>query len=114
MKGADNMDTMTKDAKYLLAVIYKEYLLDINNGVSKNVAKQIGSSETINNKLVPDKLFDDVDETMRELERSYFLENFYADDVVYQSTLTDKSIVYMETKLVRGLKDLTEFLLKLK
>ncbi|CRH18865.1 conserved hypothetical protein [Carnobacterium maltaromaticum] len=108
------MDTMTKDAKYLLAVIYKEYLLDINNGVSKNVAKQIGSSETINNKLVPDKLFDDVDETMRELERSYFLENFYADDVVYQSTLTDKSIVYMETKLVRGLKDMTEFLLKLK
>ncbi|MFS7394010.1 hypothetical protein AB6888_14305 [Carnobacterium maltaromaticum] len=108
------MDTLTKDAKYLLTVIYKEYLLDINNGISKNIAKQIGSSESINNNLVPEKLFDDVDETMGELGRADFLKNFYADNVVYQSVLTDKSIIYMETKFVRGLKDITEFLLKLK
>lgn len=108
------MDNLTKDGKYLLALIYKEYLLDINNGISKSEAKQIGSSETINKKLVPNELFEDVDTTLQELGETGFLKNQYGDDIVCDSLLTNKAIVYMETKFVRGLKEVTDFLIKLK
>lgn len=38
---------LTKDSKELLAIIYKEYLDKINNGIDKRTAKQIGHIDKI-------------------------------------------------------------------
>lgn len=109
-----NMDDLTKDGQYLLGKIYEEYLLNINNGVSKSNAKQIGSSHSVHKNLVPNELFDDVEETMRELGRAGYLKNSYADNIVYFSIITDKTIVYMENKFKNNVKSIVDFLSKLK
>lgn len=108
------MDDLTKDGQYLLGKIYEDYLLNINNGISKNQAKQLGSSHEINDNLVPNELFEDVDETMRELHRAEYIDAFYADDTVFQAILSDKSIIIMENRFGNNVKKLIDFLLKLK
>lgn len=108
------MDDLTKDAKYLLSKIYAEYLANINNGISKNRAKIIGSSQSINKNLVPEEIFEDTDETMKELGRAGYVKNTYADDVVYFSVLTDKTIIYMENRFSNNVKKIVDFISKLK
>lgn len=108
------MDDLTKDGQYLLAKIYEEYLLNINNGIDKGQAKMIGSSEGINQKLVPEQVFEDTDETMRELGRAGYVKNTYADNIVYFSVLTDKTIIYMENRFSNNVKKIVDFISKLK
>lgn len=108
------MDDLTKDAKYLLGKIYAEYLANINNGITKTQAKIIGSSQSINENLVPEEIFEDTDETMKELGRTGYVKNTYADNVVYFSVLTDKSIIYMENRFKNDIKAVFSFLSKLK
>lgn len=108
------MEDLTKDGQYLLGKIYEEYLLDINNGISKSKAKSIGSSRLIHEKLVPNELFEDVDETMRELGRSGYLKNSHADNIVYFSFITDKTVLYMENRFKNNVKSIVDFISKLK
>lgn len=108
------MDDLTKDAQYLLTKIYEEYLLNINNGIDKVQAKMIGSSEEINQNLVPEQIVEDTDETMRELGRAGYVTNTLADNMVYFSVLTDKTIIYMENRFSNNVKQIIDFISKLK
>lgn len=104
---------LTKDSKELLAIIYKEYLDQINNGKSKSDAKLFGGSDTVC-ELANDWLKDDIVETMRELDRAGFINNFEADNTIYFSNILDKTIVYFENKNLNNLKSVAEWILKLK
>ena len=104
---------LTKDSKQLLAIIYKEYLSKINNGVSKNSAKRIGHISDIY-ELVPDWLPDDVLETMNELSRSEYVCNKYGNNTIIDSYLLDKTIIYFENKNINTIKTIADWILKLK
>ncbi|MFK4847247.1 MULTISPECIES: hypothetical protein [Lactococcus] len=103
---------LTKDSKELLAIIYKEYLEKINNGISKSSAKQIGHAEDVC-ALAPNWLPDDVVETMRELGRAEYIKNTYADNTVYHSVILDKTILYFENKNIKTVKSIADWVLKL-
>lgn len=107
------MDDLTKVSQYLLGKIYKDYLLNINNGMSKSNAKLIGSSHSVHKKLVLNELFDDVEEIMRVLDRAGYLKNSYAGNIVYFSVLTDKTILYMENRFENNMKSIIDFISKL-
>jgi len=104
---------LTKDSKELLAIIYKEYLSKINNGVSKNSAKRIGHIDEIC-ALASDWLPDDVLETMNELDRSKYVHNQYGNNTIYNSFLLDKTIIYFENKNINTIKTIADWIIKLK
>ncbi|WP_242327918.1 hypothetical protein [Lactococcus lactis] len=104
---------LTKDSKQLLAIIYKEYLSKINNGVSKNSAKRIGHISDIC-ELVPDWLPDDVLETMYELEKARYVQIHPGSNTIYNSFLLDKTIIYFENKNINTIKTIADWLFKLK
>lgn len=104
---------LTKDSKQLLAIIYKEYLDKINNGISKSSAKHIGHADDIC-ELVPTWLPDDVVETAWELGRSGFIKITPADNTIYDSVILDKTIIYFENKNINTIKTIADWILKLK
>lgn len=87
---------LTKDAKRLLYILYKEYLNRRKHQVTKSRAVDFNCAESVHSDFMPEELLEDVEEYMRELGRNKFLENFYADNTIYSCYLTDYAICIME------------------
>ena len=103
---------LTRDSEKLICVLYRNYLEQIKSGIPKSKAKSFGSSRAIHQQLCPDWLFENVDETCRELSRAELLNCFWADNIAYQVSLSDSAIIYMENRFKNGLLDVIDFLTK--
>lgn len=103
---------LTKDAKRLICLLYNDYLQKLKHGSSKSDAKFFGSSHNIHQTLCPNLLFEDVDDTCRELSRAGFINCLWADNIAYSVHLSDDGIIYMENRFKKGLLDVTDFITK--
>lgn len=103
---------LTKDSEKLICSLYKNYLEQRKNGISKANAKCFGSSHNIHENIVPEWTFEDVDETCRELNRNSFLNVSYYDDICGIVILSDNAIVYMENRFKNGIKEVSDFISK--
>lgn len=101
---------LTKDSEKLICLIYKDYLEKRKSGLSKSKANSFGSSHDIHEKLCPNWIFEDVDDTCRELSRCGLLDCFWADNIAYRVTLSDSGIIYMENRFKNGLLGVIEFI----
>ncbi len=101
---------LTKDAQYMLCALYKSYLDKRENDVDKDGAKMFGSSGDIYETFMSEWLFQDVDETYRELLRAGYLHNNIASFVI----LSDKSIIYMENRFKRKGNKIVDCMIKIK
>ncbi|MEQ2444577.1 hypothetical protein WMO64_14010 [Pseudoflavonifractor sp. CLA-AP-H29] len=98
---------LSKDADALVCALYKSYCEKRKLGKSRADAKHIGSAEEIRNEVVPGWQLPDVEDTCWELKRAGLLASLDADNTVYDSSLTDEAIIYMEGRFKSGF---TEFL----
>lgn len=105
---------LTKDSDYLICSLYNSYLQKRSNGLSKIQSSSTGSSEKIQKEFFPKWTVDDVDATCRELDRAGLLDCFYADDMVYESILSDKAIIYMEHRFERNVNTIMDYIVKIK
>lgn len=103
---------LTKEAKTVLYHMYKEYLVRRDNNISRSRAKMFGSAESIHTSLFPDWSLEDVEDVLRELGQSDFLNNFYADDTIYNCSLSDTVIIKMENQKKENLMNVAEFISK--
>lgn len=103
---------MSKDAKFVLYHLYKEYLLRRENHIPKSKAKCFDSAEFIHDTIFPDLNLDDLVESLRELGRNGFLYNSYACDSVYSCEITDDAIVVMENQKKDTLLNVLDFISK--
>ena len=102
---------LSKDADYLICLIYKNYLEQRNNGVSKSEAKILGDSRNVNENIVPKWSFDDTDDTCRELIKKKFIDNrIYMDNYCGYMNLSDDGIIYMENRFKNGIKEVASFI----
>ena len=102
--------SLTKDSDKLICVMYRTYLQKRKNGISKADAKLFGSSHNIHEELLPDWLFEDVDDTCRELSRAGLIQCMWADNIAYQVFLSDGGIIYMENRFKNGLSEVMDFI----
>lgn len=109
-----NNVNLSKDADLLICLIYKYYLELHDIGFSKADAKLLGSSNDIFEKITPEWNFEDVDDTCRELDKAGLLSILYADDICYVIYLTDEAIIYMENRFANKLKNLLDYIDKIK
>ena len=96
---------LTKDSQKLICLLYKSYLEKRKSGCSKSAANNFGSSHNIHEALCPDWIFEDVDDTCRELSRAGMLDCFWADSIAYSVSISDSGIVYMQNRFKNGLKE---------
>ena len=65
---------LSKDADYLICLIYKHYLELRDNGISKSDAKILGNSQEVNQNIIPEWSLEDTDDTCRELIKNDLLD----------------------------------------
>lgn len=103
---------LTKDSDKLICVMYKSYLEKRKSGISKSNATHFGSSHVIHEELLPKWLFEDVDDTCRELSRAGLIKCLWADDIAYDVWISDLGITYMENRFKNGLAEIADFIAK--
>ncbi len=104
---------LSRDADYLICLIYKNYLNLRNSGISKAKAKSLGDSPDINSNIVPKWSLEDTEDTCKELIRKGFLNNNpYIHLRCGDMSLSDEGIIYMENRFKNNIKELTDFITK--
>lgn len=103
---------LTKDSEKLICIMYKSYLEKRKAGLPKSQANTFGSSHNIHEELCPEWIFEDVDDTCRELSRAGLLNCFWADNIAYSVNISDSGIILMENRFKNGLMGVIEFLSK--
>lgn len=101
--------SLTNDSKAVLYILYSEYRNRRKLGFSKSFSKTFGSAEKIQKDFCSNKILEDVEDSLRELGRNDFLNNFYADDTVTESELTDFAICTLEEQSRETLSSLINF-----
>ena len=102
---------MTNDAKRLLYKMYSEYKSRRKAGVSREDAQHFGSYEKVS-ALLPEDLPNDVDDYLRELDRSGYVDVFYADNRASETRLTTDAIEHIEQLPANCLKSVLDFVAK--
>lgn len=97
-----NEITLTKDASNLFSALYGEYKKRKRQGQTKSDAAYFDNSKIIHADLLPKWNFDDVDSACAELRHAGLLCGQRADGYEYYIALSDKGIIYGETKFPRG------------
>lgn len=105
---------LTKDSDALICLLYKNYCQQRKNGVSKANARLFGGSDDIQKDIAPKWSFENVDETCRELHNANLIGCSYYDNVAQNVWLTDNGIIYMENRFKDGLKEVLDYLGKIK
>ena len=103
---------LSKDAKTDLYTLNKEYLSRRKQGISKSKAKNFDSAQHIDSTLFSDWSLEDIEDTLRELGRNKFLNNYYADQTIYHCELSDPAIVTMENQKKETLLSIADFISK--
>lgn len=103
---------LTREAKTVLYQLYKEYCSRRKKGISRSDAKQFGSAETVQKSFFSNCSVEDILDAMNELKHNGYLKNFYADDTIYLSSLTDDAIFCMENQTKETLLSVVDFVTK--
>lgn len=103
---------LTKDSETLICHIYKAYLEKRKSGIPKSDANYFESSEVIHRELLPEWLFEDVDDTCRELSRAKLICCKWGDDISIDIKISDLGISYMENRFKNGLAGVIDFITK--
>ena len=113
-----NKIRLTRDADFLICVLYDAYCQRRKNGESRFDAKIFGGSDDVQTDYVQSWSTDDIDDAARELDRNDLVSCVYGDDTVCNILLQDEGISYMENrfgdnmeKLVNRLADLRRLIL---
>lgn len=103
---------LTKESKKILYVLYKEYEKRRKSGQSRSASRFFSSASDIQNNFFPSIPLIDIEDSLRELGRSGFLNNFYADNTIYICNLSDHAITTMEELPKDRLISITDFIAK--
>lgn len=103
---------LTSEAKSMIFILYKEYKARRIHKVPKRDAKFFKDAESVHQTFFSDWAFVDVEETMRELGRNCYLDNFYADDTIWCCSLSDFAIATLEAQPKETFLSVADFVSK--
>lgn len=101
---------ITKDAKKLLLLMYKEYQSRRKKGMTRSSAMFFGGADTIKKDLLPDELLQDVDDYIRELHRAGYVTATYANNTVWLCELTTEAIMKIEKLPADTIRSIADFI----
>lgn len=96
---------LTQDAQRLAVLIYKQYKNKIDNGRSKQDAKNVGGLEELHSSLQIKYSEDDTLDLVRELSRNEYLDVMWADNTAVFIDIEPKLIIFGENKLANDIDD---------
>lgn len=103
-------DNISSGAKQVLLNLYQEYINRIKSGQDIESAVVFGSSLDIQHTFFPNETPKNVDHWCKELSRETYLHCFFADNIAYTVTLTDKAICECQNRFQGTLVEIAKFL----
>lgn len=107
---------LTNDAKKAIRLFHKAYKKRLKEGSSFAKATCLGGSDRIQQELLPNWSMDRIDKVGGELGRNGLLSCMWADNILYNSSITDAGIAYCENylkqKAINAIKYLLPFFFK--
>lgn len=110
---SDEFEILTKDQQYILSVLYKNYLECVKSGAIKLNCNDFESAENIHFKYFQKLHFEDVENDLKKLKKSGFINGVFADNTIYHVTISDKTIVYFENEFKNNLKSIIDSISKI-
>lgn len=102
------MNDITTDAQRLLTVLYHEYLNRRRAGQSMSTAARFSDSNFIQATLFPHESAEDIANLCWELQRNGYVTCLEGDDIADSVELRSETIVTMEQRFPRGLKEVID------
>lgn len=99
---------LTNDAKKAIRLFHKAYKKRLKEGSSFAKATCLGGSDRIQQELLPNWSMDRIDKVGGELGRNGLLSCMWADNILYNSSITDAGISYAQNyqkKILIKVKD---------
>lgn len=90
---------LTKDADYLLCVLYSQYKNRLKQGFTKIESRTFKNLSEIQNYLNCKWVCEDTLEICCELRRTNMIHCMFYDNAIFNVQLTDNAIIYMENRL---------------
>ena len=109
----DEFEILTKDQQYILSVLYKNYLECVKSGAIKLSCNDFKSAENIHSKYFQKLHFEDVENDLKKLKKSGFINGVFADNTIYHVTISDKTIVYFENAFKNNLQSIIDNISKI-
>ncbi len=103
------MDDLTNEQKHLLVSMYKE-VLNRKPALSMEQANYFDNSDQLIKLFSLDLSSDYVSELCWKLYSKGYIICYSGDNLANDISLSDRTIIYMENKFKRGLKDILLFL----
>lgn len=91
-----------------ICILYKSYLDKKESGASLAKARRIGSISNLR-ELLPNWQDEDIEVCCGDLKKDGLLSVTYADDTVWDSSFTEKGIIYMENRFKDKVKNVIEY-----
>ena len=110
---SDEFETLTKDQKHILSVLYKNYLECVKCDTVKLNCNDFKSAKDIHSKYFQKLHFVDVENKLKKLKKSDFLNGIFVSDTIVQLSLSDKTIFYFENEFKSNLKSIVDYISKI-
>lgn len=110
-----SLDDLTNDSKYLLASMYKIYIENRKQGLSKDVSTDFKDSDYLHDEIMPQWSTDDVIYSCRELKSYNFLTyTQYGERTLILIKMTPKAIAMMESQFKDKVNTVLDYAAKIK
>lgn len=96
------MDNLTKEQKFILCTLYKEYLKTKNN--------YFKDSDFLKDNFFQNYSYDDLSDICWKLHSKGYLICYEGDDKANDIQISDETIIYMENRFKNGLKEVLSFI----
>ncbi len=107
------MDNLTKEQKYLLCSMYKEFL-NRQPALSAERANYFRDSDVIQTLFMPDFSSDYVSDLCWKLKSKGYIICTPGDNLANDIQISDETIIYMENRFSNSIKNVLDFISKLK
>ena len=105
---------LSKDADALICLMYKHFLEQRSNNISKQQARYLGHIEEIHSLLQGLCSIDDTVETCKELHSAGLITCEFNDNTVFEAFFNDNGIIYMENRFKDGVNEVLKYIKSLK
>lgn len=103
---------LTKNAKQILYVIYKEYQNRRKHGVSRSESALFSSAEVLQSDFFPDIPLEDVEDSLCELGQNGYLHNYSSDNTIALFILQNDAIAELENRNAEIFFSIADFVSK--
>ncbi|GMC00195.1 hypothetical protein [Enterococcus thailandicus] len=108
------MDELTNEAKYLLSMMYKDYLQKRKSGVNRSTSLKFGNLDELHETVMPEWSIEDVKSVCWELMRHNMISAKNASSRIQHISLNTEAIAMLETTFKDKVDIVLDYAVKIK